>query len=455
MGKQIYDIQYMVSLAKSKDGQCLSTVYKGVDSHLLWQCQYGHQWSATPYTVNKMGTWCPTCAGKNRTIEDMQELAVANGGKCLSSEYKGYKTKLLWQCVKGHEWQAIPASIYKLHTWCPYCANNRMLSMDEAYGIAKKRGGKCLSNVYKGVDATYKWECSLGHIFNNRFSKIKKGQWCPTCSKSGISEEVARTTFEQMTGETFPKIRPAWLKNKRGYQMEFDGYSNKLGIAFEYHGIQHFEMNNMFMKNSELLAQRIEDDESKQELAAENGVKLFVLTYKDNFNSFPELILQQAETMDVPLSVFNKTEDINIDLAYIRFDRLNELKSIAETKNGLLLSKKWLGVGHFYAFHCNVCSHEWNVKGSEVLAGAWCDKCARRKAAENRRISIDDIAKFAQENDGTLLSTKYDGAAGKYTFRCKNEHVFEAKLNNLKFRRQWCPVCENRQIRKSKDTKDS
>lgn len=440
-------------LAESKGGRCLSTHYKGVDTHLVWECQYSHQWSATPYAVNKMGTWCPICAGKNRTIEEMQELAAANGGKCLSSEYKGYKTQILWQCKKGHEWEAAPVSIYRLHTWCPYCANNRMLSIEDAYDIALKRGGKCLSSVYKGVDATYTWECSLGHVFNNRFSKVKKGQWCPTCSKSGISEEVARTTFEQMTGEKFPKIRPAWLRNKRGYQMEFDGYSEKLGIAFEYHGIQHFEMNNRYMKNSELLARRVEDDESKHLLANQHGIKLFALTYKDNFESFPSLIIKNAEVMGVPLSIFKKTEGIDLDRAYIRFDRLKELEAIADTKNGLLLSSKWLGVDYFYTFHCNECGHEWDVKGSEVLGGAWCDKCARRKAAENRRIRVEDIEKFARDNGGNLLTTTYKGAAGKYTFKCKNEHVFEAKLNNLKFRKQWCPVCEHRQIRKNLKSK--
>jgi hypothetical protein len=61
---------------------------------------------------------------KRITIEDMQNLAVERGGKCLSSTYKNWRIKLLWECAQGHRWEANLNSIQQGH-WCPKCAINK------------------------------------------------------------------------------------------------------------------------------------------------------------------------------------------------------------------------------------------------------------------------------------------------------------------------------------------
>ena len=40
------------------------------------------------------------------TIEQMQALAKKRGGECLSTTYVNKRTKLLWRCLEGHEWEA-------------------------------------------------------------------------------------------------------------------------------------------------------------------------------------------------------------------------------------------------------------------------------------------------------------------------------------------------------------
>ena len=39
---------------------------------------------------------------KKLTIKDMQELAKARGGKCLSKKYVNGRVKLKWKCAEGH-----------------------------------------------------------------------------------------------------------------------------------------------------------------------------------------------------------------------------------------------------------------------------------------------------------------------------------------------------------------
>ncbi|MFW9822151.1 MAG: hypothetical protein ACFFE4_04410 [Candidatus Thorarchaeota archaeon] len=98
-------------------GKCLSNDYFGRLIHLKWECgdpSCRHQWWATPNNVINHQRWCPRCAGKKYSIEDMHLLAAEklNGGKCLSDEYEGAKVHLKWECgVCGNIWSATPDNI--------------------------------------------------------------------------------------------------------------------------------------------------------------------------------------------------------------------------------------------------------------------------------------------------------------------------------------------------------
>ena len=130
-------IENMHALARQYNGKCLSTVYYKNNIKLEWQCEYGHKWSAVPASI-KNGTWCPYCAGFHKTIKDMRKLAAQRNGWCLSEEYINAKTKLLWQCEKGHQWMARPTRIQQ-GTWCPICSQ----------GKSERAARKAIENIYK------------------------------------------------------------------------------------------------------------------------------------------------------------------------------------------------------------------------------------------------------------------------------------------------------------------
>ena len=106
----------------------MSEEYVNSSTHLLWQCSEEHEiWVASPSSV-KMGSWCPVCAGNVRlNIEQVHKLAQERGGKCLSTEYINSKTKLWWKCKRGHAWEAEPSNV-KHGTWCPECGWERFLA---------------------------------------------------------------------------------------------------------------------------------------------------------------------------------------------------------------------------------------------------------------------------------------------------------------------------------------
>lgn len=108
--------------AREKGGVCLTDAYVGSAAKYPFRCAMGHEWVAIASQI-WLGHWCRQCAGQKlrQTIDDMRALATARGGLCLSKEYQGRRTKLTWQCHRGHIWESRPINI-SAGTWCPQCA---------------------------------------------------------------------------------------------------------------------------------------------------------------------------------------------------------------------------------------------------------------------------------------------------------------------------------------------
>jgi hypothetical protein len=191
-------LERLAAIAKRRGGKCLSKAYKGHYVKLLWQCKRSHRWRAVPAVI-KAGNWCPYCVGQGYgqriTIHDMRTIAKKRGGKCLSGKYLGGKSKLQWECRKGHRWKAVPTSV-KAGTWCPVCAGTMRLTIEDMRETAGTRGGRCLSAEYVNGRTKLHWRCAVGHEWWAVSDSIRQGIWCPTC---GIEKRI-----KNRTGKTAP-----------------------------------------------------------------------------------------------------------------------------------------------------------------------------------------------------------------------------------------------------------
>jgi hypothetical protein len=229
--------------------------------------------------------------------------------------------------------------------------------------------------------------------------------------------------------------------------MELDGYSRELGIAFEYQGRQHFEKVGLYGGN---LEKRIADDKHKLALCQEHGVRLIYLNDTESYSDFPKLIQERLEKTGQDLSGYDFETTINLDLAYIRVDRLNELREILAGKNIKLHSTKWISTAHLYDLECLTCGHHWSAKGNAFFNSRrvnGCRKCALKAVAGANRHSVDVLHDFAKSFGGEVLSKEYKGRNSSYEWRCKSGHIFSGGFNNMKFRNVFCPTCEERQIK--------
>jgi hypothetical protein len=424
-------LTHMHSLAYLKEGKCLSNEYVNNKTQLLWECKEGHQWQSRPNNVQQ-GQWCPTCSGNvTKGIKEMHEVAECRGGKCLSKEYVNRRTKLEWQCKKGHRWFAVPSDIIR-GVWCPACAGNKPGTIEDMQKIAASRGGKCLSDKYVNKRTKLEWQCKEGHRWHAEPGNIKT-HWCPDC-RLYLGEAICKTTFEQIFNKKFNKVRPKWLRNSRGNQMELDGYCKELRIAFEYQGQQHFSQG-FYAKTKEKLIRRKEDDKNKVKLCKKKGIELIHLSYQDNPEDLPLLIKHELESRDIDISRFNFNKKIDFNKSYCHKSKINEMREIAESRGGKCLSRKYISSEQYLLWRCSE-GHVWKATPHGVKSGNWCNKCAGRKA-----YSIEEVHEIAKSYNIICLSKDYKNNKTRILWKCKERHEWYGTLKSILRNKSKCPYC--------------
>jgi hypothetical protein len=168
-------------IANSYGGKCLSSNYLGALHDLEWECKKGHRWKATPSAIKNSAAWCREC---RFSLSAMQSFAESRGWKCLSSEYVNAKTNLEWECGKGHQWKATPNNITNHGRGCPICAGRNKTILD-IQAIAKSHGGKCLSKEYINAKTKLEWECKEGHVWKDYLAQVMdRSTFCLACKSS-------------------------------------------------------------------------------------------------------------------------------------------------------------------------------------------------------------------------------------------------------------------------------
>ncbi|MGD0651725.1 MAG: hypothetical protein ABSA97_11400 [Verrucomicrobiia bacterium] len=431
-----YSISDFKRLARKRGGDCLSPDYKDVNRKLRWRCKKGHEWEAVPSSI-QLGTWCPMCAGRGKTIADMRELAERRGGKCLSQRYSLASEKLRWQCEKGHKWEAVPYTI-RAGMWCPTCGGTQKKTIEEMKALAIERGGECLSKIYAGIEIKLLWECAEGHRWEAQPNSISSGSWCPTCS-SALAERICRAYFEQLFGKPFPKIRPLWLQGHSGRRLELDGYCKELGLAFEHQGPHHYGLDIYSPAKLSRAARQRERDRLKRLLCRKNGVVLIsvpeipVRLRQDEVRDF---IRRECEKRRISMPEDFDTKPVDLRDAYAvpetrrQFERL---VAIAKERGGKCLSRAYRGHYEKLLWQCRN-GHRWRSAPAKIKSGQWCPYCA------NLRLTIYDMRASAEQRGGRYLSSKYLGGKRKLLWECEKGHRWRAVPPSVRMG-TWCPVC--------------
>lgn len=300
---------------------------------------------------------------------------------------------------------------------------------------------------------------TCGNATRNKYEALMTGRGCRVCSaKRG--ERITRVILERIYGTAFPTKKPSWLQRSSGTRLELDGYSEELGIAFEYQGEQHYGHRVKFNFSDTELSDLQERDKIKHTLCAEQGVLLIVVPYFSTKMYYDSVqIIQHIEDAIVAAGASLPRWDraacdpLKETMTSDDSSRLDELHQIATNENATCESQLWLGVKHKYKFRC-ACGKKFARGGWDTLAKKSkmrCRSCAG-KAARNgpghRHLipTIERLRAFAVAKNGTCLSPDYITSKCKYEWKCHiDDHpsFFSAwnRMDSGHSGRGWCPKC--------------
>jgi hypothetical protein len=418
-------IEEMHKLAQKREGKCLSSDYINARTKLLWKCDNGHEWRATPDSI-KRGSWCKICGykktadAKRLSIEEMNKIAESRGGKCLSDNYVDAHTKIIWSCSKGHHWEAKPNSIQQ-GQWCPECSGKKKLKIQDMHRLAKYRGGKCLSSTYVNVKTKLLWECSEGHRWKAAPNNIQQGKWCAQCSgrmKLSIDE------MQQIA------------KEKGGKCLSKKYENNQTKLLWECSKGHRWKAIPNIKRGSwcPYCAGRGKTIKDMQKLAKKRGGKcisskflgartklLWKCAKGHNWKATPDSIRQGSWCLQCSGS---------------RKHTIEEMRQFAEKQGGKCLSERYLNNSSKLLWECSK-GHQWRAVYSSIQSGKWCPVCRSNK------YTIEQMKELAKKHDGLCLSPQYVNLRTELLWQCRSGHQWKDQPRRIK-NGGWCRECRKK-----------
>ena len=94
-------------------------------------------------------------------------------------------------------------------------------------------------------------------------------------------------------------------------------------------------------------------------------------------------------------------------------------------------------------------SHEYEVTFQCFLKGTRCRKCFDKRIKDFTSNDYEDIKEYIKSLDYTLISDNYISAKNKLRIKCnKHNHIFEMSWHELKNKNKKCPICKPLKFKK-------
>jgi len=309
------------------------------------------------------------------SIEKIKKILADRPILLLSKKYKGIKNKHRFKCQNcNFEWKTRTDHILG-GSGCPNCVG-KVLTINDMIDIAHSRNFQLLSKEYKGCASKYKWQCENGHIWMARPGNIRNGRGCPKC-KISVSEEKCRFALEFLTGKLFPKI------NHMFGLLELDGYCEKLKLAFEYQGMQHYEFIPFWHKTPEDFENQKKRDEQKRKECHKANIVLIEVPYTINKNNDTEdFLIEMLKKHKIKL--VNKRVDWH---QYKRKNnKMNSFLSLCSKRKIKCLGNYYPAANEKIKLQCEKCSHQWKTVTKCVRRGHGCPACGFVEAHKKKKL---------------------------------------------------------------------
>jgi hypothetical protein len=486
------------AIAAERGGSLVSESVRSSIQKVIWECGRGHRWEAVVQQVQS-GTWCPEC--QKPTIDDLQRHAAGRGGKCLAIAYMDSKTKMPWQCAKGHRWMSHWNSVQ--YHWCPKCAKIQKLDLEEFVRIARQRGGKLLSKEYINAMTPLLWRCAQGHTWWAEPGRVKgdtkygHGSWCRTCAyvaqrghrKPVVTLHDMREIARERGGECLSKLyinaftKMEW-RCARGHEWMATRTTIKRSwcpecakkLEFEQvvataadHGGKVLSPRSKFVNGATVLqwqcgvghrwkttvlrvrqgawCARCQADsnwslQDMKEIAGKHGGICLSRRYVHWEKPLRWRCSERHLFRATPRTVVRKKNSPVWCPVCSRYKyTIDDLQAIARERGGECLSRTTGYVRMHLRWRCAQ-GHVWRATIGGIVKGTWCAKCS----TDRQRLDLGSLQEMARAHGAECLSTRYLNNQTPMRWRCARDHVFDRPARLMqrlshKAAELWCPVC--------------
>ena len=336
-------------LAEKMSLTLLSGSMTNVHENLDWKCRNGHKFSERFYEVKRVFNYqkdnirvCKECSKaldfkeiKNRGDKHKHKLILQD--KSFVSMSHAYN----WKCKEGHM-NPFKISNHPDRAGCPDCMDqnkfNSIAKIEKWLKTYEPEISICEGEVYKGYKGKIKILCNICKGTTLKLpNQIKNRSLCKYCKGKQYELTVLQYMEQLFEGE--------WLYNtdpKNLDKMQLDGYCEKLKLAFEHHGSQHYRIVTNWTINKKALKESKERDKRKEKLCNEKGIKLIVIKELKTFT--PEDALKQEikdQCNGIKTKYFGGFNDETVLKKYRLPPKFDQIKPIIKNLYTIQLKKQW------------------------------------------------------------------------------------------------------------------
>jgi hypothetical protein len=239
-------------LIKNRGYKLLSELEHARDVIVL-QCHCGEIFSikySNFYTRNN----CPACVKvkfiedhpQRNKYEDVKNFTESVGYSLVSESYKNTKTKLMFKCPVGHEFE-MQYNNFKHGQRCPYCCGHIKLTYDRIKENIETRGYSLLTPEEEFYKNTQKLitSCSRGHIYSVTHNNFVRGHRCRKCNRIEIllKKDYPKNREKLLTYHLRSMLLDSWTipcLKRSGYLCDLTGEKGSNNNILRVHHIYPF-----------------------------------------------------------------------------------------------------------------------------------------------------------------------------------------------------------------------
>lgn len=300
--------EIFIERSKLKHGYKYSydkVIYINGQTKVTLTCEKNHEFQVRPDMHLNRGDGCRICKYDNmmKSNEDFIADLFSIFGELYDYslvDYKGSYQNVELIC-KNHGIFSRSSNYLLRGHGCSKCYRNGKLDTERFIKLANRIHSSRYDythSEYVNSRSKIKINCPIHGMFGQLANNHLRGHGCKVCDRSK-GEIFIENYLKNLNMDFKTEFKFTDLKFK--YPLRFDiavFKQNELSYLIEFNGKQHYQYYPNFHKSETDFQNQVLRDNMKIKYCEDNGIKLYIISYKDNLETELEKIIKENEEED-------------------------------------------------------------------------------------------------------------------------------------------------------------